>query len=190
MGPSLMEGSASFQRKIEVIIMNWTIRKASIDDSLAIAKIKVNGWRTTYKNIIVDSFLSSLSIEEQTEKIRNEIENGQSFYVYDCENQVKGFVWFGYKKIGHEGFDNSIFEIYAIYVDNEEKHKGIGTKLFEYAKQEGIKRDCKNMILWCISENNVARKFYEKLGGKNIGRKTTQIGNQMVEGVCFEFNLL
>jgi ribosomal protein S18 acetylase RimI-like enzyme len=169
--------------------MNWTIRKARIEDSLAIAKIKVNGWRTTYKNIIDDNFLSNLSIEEQSEKIKNDIENRQLFYVYDCDNEVKGFVYSGYKKIGHEGFDNSIFEIYAIYVDAEEKHKGIGTKLFDYAKQEGIKRKCKTMILWCVSENTLARKFYEKLGGKNIGRKTTQIGNQMIEGICFEFNL-
>lgn len=37
------------------------IRKAVLADSKGIAKVHVDSWRTTYKNIIPDEFLKKLS---------------------------------------------------------------------------------------------------------------------------------
>lgn len=43
------------------------IRRAKLDDAQGIAKVHVNSWRTTYKDIIPNDFLDNLSVEQRTE---------------------------------------------------------------------------------------------------------------------------
>lgn len=42
------------------------IREAELVDAPGIAKVHVDSWRTTYKNIMSDDFLSHLSYEQRT----------------------------------------------------------------------------------------------------------------------------
>lgn len=46
------------------------IRRATIEDVLAISTIKIEGWQTAYKNIINEEYLKNMSIEKITEKTR------------------------------------------------------------------------------------------------------------------------
>lgn len=45
------------------------IRKATISDAEGIAKVHVDGWRTTYKNILSDEFLNKLLYEQRTKML-------------------------------------------------------------------------------------------------------------------------
>ncbi|EPZ52573.1 hypothetical protein [Alicyclobacillus acidoterrestris] len=42
----------------------YTIRKAVPDDAAGVAKVHVDSWRTTYREIVNDEFLASLSYEK------------------------------------------------------------------------------------------------------------------------------
>ncbi|MFK0522174.1 hypothetical protein ACINKY_08160 [Paenibacillus illinoisensis] len=42
------------------------IREATINDAEGIAKVHVHSWRTTYKGIIPEEFLTNLSYKQET----------------------------------------------------------------------------------------------------------------------------
>jgi hypothetical protein len=45
------------------------------------------------------------------------------------------------------------------------------------------------MIIWCLSDNVNAVKFYEKLGGKNVETKKAKIGDEEYQEYGFYFDL-
>lgn len=45
------------------------------------------------------------------------------------------------------------------------------------------------MIIWCLTDNMGAIKFYEKLGGKRVLDKDAQIGNDIYKEYGFYFDL-
>lgn len=44
------------------------IRKATLQDAEAIARVHVDSWKTTYKGIIPDNVLNNLSYTQRTEQ--------------------------------------------------------------------------------------------------------------------------
>lgn len=45
------------------------------------------------------------------------------------------------------------------------------------------------MIVWCLSENIKAIKFYEKHGGKNVIEKQAKIGDELYTEYGYFFDL-
>ncbi|MBP1084252.1 hypothetical protein ACFFJQ_06655 [Bacillus capparidis] len=43
----------------------FNIRKATKEDAAEIAKVHVDSWRTTYKNIVSDTYLAQLNYEDR-----------------------------------------------------------------------------------------------------------------------------
>ena len=169
--------------------MKEIIRKATIEDSYSIAKIKVECWKITYKGIVWDEYLSHLSIEKEAEKRKKKFDNSPPFYVYEENNIIKGFIWCGQVIEDNNILDENIFEIFAIYVNPSDKYKGIGTKLINFAKDEARKQNYIKVYLWCLKENFSGRKFYEKHLGKLKGEAIVEIGQQDVNEVRYEFNV-
>lgn len=44
------------------------IRRATLADCPAIAQVQVEGWRTTYRGVVDDDYLESLSVTDRTQK--------------------------------------------------------------------------------------------------------------------------
>lgn len=72
------------------------IRKAKKQDALRIAEIQVHGWRTAYVNIMPQTTLEQLSIEDKTTMWLKIIETSRTqILVYD--DPIKGIVgWVAY----------------------------------------------------------------------------------------------
>ena len=80
-------------------------------------------------------------------------------------------------------------EICALYVKPELKRNGIGKTLFDYVKNEFRKNNHKQMIIWCLKDNEPSKKFYTKMGGTIIKEKSVEIGEKSYQEVCFEYNI-
>lgn len=72
------------------------IRLASLNDVEGIAKVHLESWNTTYKNIISDSYLSNLTLEGRIRNwtwVFNNSNNGDVIIVIEDENnQIVGFL--------------------------------------------------------------------------------------------------
>lgn len=165
------------------------IRKATIKDSYTVANLIVNGWKTAYKGLLNDEFLNNLSAHKMSENwgkcIQNQTENN-NIYVYEQDEKILGVIRFG---APDDNLSNYNAEIQVLYVEPTLKRKGIGSKLFNFAKNYFINKNITNMIIWCLKGNIPSIKFYEKMGGKITSARKASIHDIELEEVGLEYNL-
>ncbi len=173
--------------------MKLIIRKAILEDALEIATVHQRCWQTCYKGIVDQTYLDDLKLEMRLKNREKYIqENAGIHLVAVLESKVVGFCDAGEFFIRK----NQIItadqqqnlrepgELYAIYVDPEFQHKGIGKALFEQIKSELKQKGLTPFILWTLKNNPISCQFYEALGGKPVaeilgswgGREYLEIG--------------
>jgi GNAT superfamily N-acetyltransferase len=161
------------------------IRLASIDDIEGIALVHVESWKTTYKGIISESFLTNLSIEGRIKNWKWTFNNlNQDEFIYVIEdnlNQIVGFINGG--KSRESELDDYTAELYAIYLLQEVQGKGYGRQLFNILIEALKEKEYNKLMLWVL-ENNPSINFYKKLGGKYISKKGIQIGEDKLTEIA------
>ena len=164
------------------------IRYMTKEDIPKVVDIQINGWKTAYKGIVDDEYLNSLNKDARIKKIEKSYLK-YDFIVAECQGEVVGFANY----IDNNDFTTEIktadCELSAIYVEPSLKRKGIGTKLFEYAKKELARKDKSKMVLWCLKDNIPSKAFYEKMGGDIIGERAIKIGTGDYTEVCFSYDM-
>ena len=169
-----------------VVENDYEIRLNKIEDQEQIARIKVDGWRDAYQNIIDKEYLNNLNYEIQTQKYIDSFEQYKDF-VFVVENKKTKEI-LGYSCFDEKSKDGYDCEIVSLYIKPEYKGIGIGTLLFNktinYLKDKGKK----NLILWCIKQNEKSLSFYKKLGGRIEKEKIAKIGDKEYEeyGIVYE----
>lgn len=165
---------------------DYIIRKNVYDDQVQMARIKVDGWKNAYDSIISASYLNSLDYESQTKRYQASFDEykdlvfvavrGEEVLGYSCFNPIPNI----------DQFDS---ELVSLYIKPSEIGKGVGTALFLETCKHLASLDCKNMIVWCLSDNQNAIHFYEKLGGKIVKTKDAKIGDAEYKEYGFYFQL-
>ncbi|WP_221564764.1 GNAT family N-acetyltransferase [Alkalihalobacillus sp. TS-13] len=90
------------------------IRRAKREDIGQIAEVHVASWKTTYRGIVSDTFLDSLTSEQKISQWTRNLEQDDSILLVAVEaGQVVGFVSAGKSRSDHFPFEA---EIYAIYI--------------------------------------------------------------------------
>lgn len=163
------------------------IREAKISDASVLAKIRVDAWCTTYKGIISDDYLNSLSYTEQEKRWINTITNAENdkksiFVAEDNENGIVGFSTFGVERDGDSLYKG---ELYAIYILKEHQNKGIGKLLFNTAVETLNEMNYNSMIIWALEQNINACRFYELMGGIRVNKKYITIGDNTLKEVAY-----
>ena len=148
--------------------------------------VKIDGWKNAYDKIIASKYLNSLDYEKQTERyIASFDEYKDLVLVAVRDDEVLGYSCFHFE----DKSGNCDSELVSLYIKPNEIGKGIGTNLLKETAKELLSKGKKNMILWCLSENVDAIKFYEKLGGKIIIQKDAKIGDELYREYGFYFDL-
>lgn len=164
------------------------IRSATVGDAKAIARVHVASWLSTYRGLLPDDFLESLSETNYTERWNRVIRDGTSKVVVAEDGaDVVGFASGGRERAGEQGFDG---EIYAIYVLDAAQRRGFGRELVR-AMVEGLHElGLSNMIIWVLRDNRPAREFYERLGGIYVRTQPITIGSATLEEVSYGWRRL
>lgn len=151
------------------------IRKATYDDIKCMAKVNVESWRTTYKNIVPDTYLDTMSYKKREKSFQKALDDNQTI-VYVAENEkVIGYI-IGGKNRDKEEFPDYDGELYALYILKEFHGKGVGkelvSKLFYELKEKGVQ----NVMVKVLKENS-AKLFYQRLGAAYIDVTSFEISN-------------
>ncbi|GKV54220.1 N-acetyltransferase [Sporosarcina sp. NCCP-2222] len=161
------------------------IRKAVISDVKGIAKVHVDSWKTTYKDIIPDDFLNKLSYEQRT-KLWTQNVIRKDNYITVAENadgEIVGFADCWKRETNSVPFSSDITSIYLL---DHYQGKGIGKRLlkqlFIHFKQLGIK----NAYVDVLEENNT-RYFYEHYGATLHRTKQIKIGGVVLNELTYEW---
>ena len=167
---------------------NINIRDIKKEDIPQVVDIQISGWRTAYKGIIDDEYLENMNYEERI-KMRQKDYKEIGFIVAEHDNEVVGFCRYTDNMEKTPETPEVDCELRALYVKPELKHNGIGKKMFQYAVNEFKNIGKTKMVLWCLKDNVLARKFYEKMGGIIIKERLIHIGNRDYEEVAFEYGI-
>lgn len=164
-----------------------TIRQATIDDAAALAKVHIDTWRATYRGIVPDDYLASLSYEKRTARWSEQIQAtlAGKFEIIVAENedgQIVGFV-----DGGPNRDDDPVYkgELYAIYILQAYQGCGIGKQLIPPFAKSLLDMGLDTMLLWAFTANTQARRFYESLGGQFVRTHWFEISGVSIEEVAY-----
>ncbi len=162
------------------------IRAATPADAAPIARVHVDTWRATYVGIVSAEHLAGLSypdMESRWEKILTTDQPATSNFVAETDvGKVVGFASGGPEREGNQTYRG---EIYAIYVLKEHQGKGIGRRLVSALAERFLANGLGSMLAWVLTDNHPACRFYESLGGEQVGRKKSTIGGTNLEEVAY-----
>ncbi|WP_424115652.1 N-acetyltransferase family protein [Rothia dentocariosa] len=172
-----------------------TIRPATPNDAQAVARIRVQGWRFAYQGLISQDYLDSLSVAEDTERMRgylsqfpqnsplsrSEFVQGsgdgekQSFMLAVRGNAVLGFCRFSATPDKIDRADRATpgetmnGRLHALYIDPGALGQSIGHTLMNHALSTFAAWGCERATLWVLEGNSRAISFYERQGWRCTG---------------------
>jgi len=142
-----------------------TIRLASLEDALAIAKVHVGTWQCAYRGQIPDSYLDSLDVKKRTEKwheiLKNQGDTNQN-YVAVIDRLIVGFCTVGNNR--DPDMDPNTGELWGIYVDANFMNQGVGSTLMNKAIEHLKSKNFTKATLWVLTSNEKTRHWYESKG--------------------------
>jgi len=142
------------------------IRPATPADAAAIAEVRVNAWRTTYKGMIPAAYLAAMKVEDSAalwEKILAASPNATSVFVAANEDGIVGFASGNMLAEPKHGLDA---ELSAVYLVQAAQRAGVGQRLVAAVAAAQRAHGATGLIAWVIAGNKAARAFYEKLGAE------------------------
>ena len=105
----------------------------------------------------VDEVINKKEFEEKIQT--------KEIYIAKAEDKIVGYMTLNIKENSNPILKyKKYLTIEAICVDKDERSKGIGTLLLNYAKNKGKEKGCTDLYLTVNKENENAIKIYEKLG--------------------------
>lgn len=152
------------------------IREAKLSDAKGIAKVHVDSWKNTYKNILPTEYLEKLSYEQRTELwVRNFSKVDHYVFVAESDNgEIIGFTDGG-KRAENEIEGSG--DLTSIYILDQFQGQGIGSKLVNklFTKLEALGYE---KIFVEVLEDNQSKRFYERLGARLEKTEKISIGNK------------
>lgn len=148
-----------------------TIRIAQPDDSVAIAHVHVESWRTTYQDFVPvehhPSYDRRLRMWQQI--LSTPSREGITLVAINEQGELVGFL----DSSSRPRDDELAYqvELTAIYLLEAAQGHGLGRRLMQAFAEQLLPMGYDSMLLWVLTQNP-ARRFYEALGGIYI--KTAQ----------------
>jgi GNAT superfamily N-acetyltransferase len=152
------------------------IRKAHSPDALAIGRVQVDSWRTTYAGIVPADYLANLSYDQQGQFWAHHLSTlSGTEAVHVVESSAEEIIGFAHS--GRERTGNTIYtgELYAIYLLAAYQRHGLGRQLMQAVVNGLLQHGLLSMLVWVL-DANPSRAFYEALGGQYVTEQGITIG--------------
>ncbi len=150
--------------------MEIRIRDARVEDAAGLARVRIETWRTAYRELIPAEVLAELDVEKEIQRWQESLaQPALKRHVFVAQG-VAGAGVVGFCSVGanREPDDEYSGELYAIYILQAYQRLGIGRRLMQagagWLRAQGHAR----FVLWVLRDNLPARHFYEALGGQAV----------------------
>jgi ribosomal protein S18 acetylase RimI-like enzyme len=161
------------------------IRAALRSDAPAIGRVHVESWRETYRGVLPERLLQSLSALVRAAMWQGALESDPPVLLFvgqRADGDLLGFAGGGARRGGSLSHDA---EVYAIYVVRAAQRRGCGRRLMVALAAGLHARGHRSVCLWVLRENANARRFYECLGGEVVGERTQVDGGHAFDEVAY-----
>lgn len=158
------------------------VRAARPGDARAIARLDIETWRSTYAGMLSPAYLIGLSERRREIGWRNVIlrEPRDVRVALDVESTLLGFGSCGPSR----GDRRFLGEVFTLYVAPDWQNRGIGRSLLIALFHRLVAVERPSALVWVLRDNP-GRFFYERLGGRQIGRKFFNVAGETVEASAY-----
>lgn len=159
------------------------VRAAKPCDAGAIARVHEETWLSTYQGIIPHIYLQRLIARRDENWWSSVVKRSRTkVLVFTFNGDVQGYVSYGAARQPRRA---NIGEIYELYLAPTFQGLGFGRQLFQTAYKD-LRRDGKRTLLvWALSENEMACQFYSHLQGRQCGSSPERYGDTTLHRVAF-----
>ena len=161
------------------------IRRARASDAKDIAKVHVDSWLSTYRDIVPDDYLEGLKYEERERLWARNLQHSTAFVAENQFGEIVGFADVGKERSGD--YLDIGGEVYSIYILEAYQGQGIGKLLMRAASNELLARNIQSMLVWVLKENQ-SSGFYENLGGTVIDEKYITIAGKEIPELAYKWS--
>lgn len=158
------------------------IRKAEPDDAGAIAEIHHEAWQGAYAGIIPHRALTAMINRRGRDWWANAIRRAASVLVVEIGGKVAGYATIGKnraRELKQEG------EIYELYIRPECQGIGLGTRLFNAARERLASHGLRGLVVWALEDNGNAVSFYGGAGGRDIAEGVEVFDQKALKKIAF-----
>ncbi len=151
------------------------LRRATPDDSEAIAALHIVCWAETYRGLLPDPLIQSMTLPSRTIQWQRALERRADVQVIVAEDASGGLLGFASGGPARGADLGAAQEIYAIYVRRQAQRRGLGRALLQSVAAHLVLKSMTptalDLGLWVLRDNAPARAFYERLGGQPGGER-------------------
>lgn len=183
--PSIGVDTESDLARVKILLeeMPVTIREADRDDIPEIARVYVDSVKSSFACIYPEGYLEGLTVEHR-EQVANERFAGSNYCVFvavSLTGKIVGFIDCGVPildEVDHER------QIYSLYLLQEYQRMEIGRSLFD-ACVSGLSADGVASVCLDTVADSPYRRFYDRMGGKEIRRGSHRFGDDEMATVIY-----
>ncbi|MFF4422450.1 GNAT family N-acetyltransferase [Streptomyces sp. NPDC001549] len=138
-----------------------TVRVMTEADVAAVSEIRVTGWKAAYAGIVPPSYLDRMTVEADAHQRRQYFTRPDKATIDLVAVDARGGV-VGWACLGPSS--TAAGELYALYVQPSLIGAGIGRTLLRAVHASALARGFGSVLLWVLTDNTRARRFYERAG--------------------------
>lgn len=161
------------------------IRPATPSDVRTIARLHVDGWKSTYADVLPERVLKRLNYADRERTWMRLIAGGDSGpYVLVAEYPGEGIV--GFIAAGPERSELPEYstEAYALYVEKGYQQKGIGRALLQYVAQIMSENGQQGLLAWTFAESPT-NGFFQQMGAEVVSSRTREFNETPIEETAY-----
>ena len=154
--------------------MTCEIRTCTQNDLSAIAKIQIENWTQTYKDILPDDFLDRLNVPDSMKDWVTFLDQANhKISVILIDDTVAGFIATSIDK----KIQNAVY-VDSLHISKDFQGMGLGSRLLK----EVLEKENERRVTICIlKENQKARSLYTRLGAVHLEYFQDNFGNVVTE---------
>ena len=161
------------------------IRQAKPPDAAAVAATHDEAWRAAYQGIIPSVELDKLINRRGADWWNTAIRKGSRISILVFGDNVAGYANYGRNRARSLSYDG---EIYELYLRPEFQGLGFGRRLFSAVRRDLAQSGMKSLVVWALSDNDMAVEFYRALGGRAVARSSERFGTRVLDKVAYGWN--
>lgn len=139
------------------------VRPATPDDAEAMARVHDRSYRAFYRGILPDEAMNFRTVEDRTAEWRQSIESGVGIASAAVVDGTIVGVSFAFEDRGDD-VPARTGQLSTLFIDPDHVRRGHGRALLDAAVEWFRALELTSAVLWCLEENERARRFYEALG--------------------------
>jgi GNAT superfamily N-acetyltransferase len=165
--------------------MQAILRKATVADAEAIARVNLETWQSSYRDVFPKEFLAKLPFNKRLESTRSHLKDlPPQTAAFVVEVPLTGVVGFAIGGRGRERLQDFDGELHGLYVLKDYQRHGLGCQLLTVIVTFLEVNKFKKMFAWTLAASPYTA-FYRKLGAVEFGKQMREFGQITRELVAF-----